>query len=184
MKDKLAENVTDFISKCAYEVGKNAEMAFDQHIFCDCREMKMESPIEQILYCSVETILEMNSIHRAEPIDINGKIIVHGFSIIPQKTVGRYRADFLMSYSNLYHREPKPARELIVECDSQKFHERSEKERRYEKARDRFFTLKGCTVFHFTGSEIVKEPFRVAREIVGYLTGEDPKNLISSVDDL
>ena len=61
-------------------------------------------------------------------------------------------------------------KKIIIECDSQLFHERTEKERRYEKLRDRYFTKKGYKIFHYTGKEITDYPCKIAAEILAYIT--------------
>jgi len=56
----------------------------------------------------------------------------------------------------------------VVECDSQQFHERTEEERRYEKARDRFLQKKGYKIFHYTGADIKSNYKKIVREIIRY----------------
>ena len=79
--------------------------------------------------------------------------------------VDKYRTDFKVDFlcGN------KIEKSVLVECDSQQFHERTEKERRYEKARDRYLKIKGMEILHYTGKEILENPFLVAKEIINYL---------------
>jgi len=50
---KLEKNVMDFIFKCSKGIGRFEEEKASQIIWCECQELGMESPIEQILYCAV-----------------------------------------------------------------------------------------------------------------------------------
>lgn len=80
-------------------------------------------------------------------------------SLEPQFKIGSYRVDFVAKNSC-------EGLSVIVECDSQQFHDRTEKERRYEKQRDRFLQEKGYRIFHFTGSEIFQMPYECARQVI------------------
>ena len=173
---KLEKNVTKFMEKCSEEVGKWKADEFNRDMWCDCTEGFIESPIEQILYCALKYIQILN---RIDDYDdrynfISKKPYSKGLSIIPQKIIDKYRCDFLIFYVG-FNKEPM---ELIIECDSQQFHEQTEKERQYEKARDRHLIIHGYKVFHYTGSEIVKRPLEIAIEIFAYLIGTDADNFL------
>jgi len=166
---KLEKNVQEFVDKCSKEVGKWKAEDFNQDMWSECIEAEngIESPIEQILYCALRTVQTLNRINEY---DYRYNFVMKkpysiGLLITPQQVIGKYRCDFLIIYDNFN----KGLREIIVECDSQQFHERTEKERRYEKARDRYFTMQGYKIFHYTGSEIVKRPLEIAVEILAYV---------------
>ncbi|MFP5211945.1 MAG: DUF559 domain-containing protein, partial [Acidobacteriota bacterium] len=129
----------------------------------------MESPVEQALFAAMLTIQRVNGLLDVGPIDTPHGPIVEGLAKLAQKRIGKYRADFLVSYI-MADWQGRPYREsVIVECDSQEFHDRSERERRNEKRRDRFFQSMGYTVFHYTGKEILEDPFKVASEILSHV---------------
>ena len=86
--------------------------------------------------------------------------------IIPQKTIGKYRCDFEIIY---HYPSKETIKSVIIECDSQEWHERTEIERRYEKQRDRYLVSKNYNTLHFTGKEIIANPMKVASEIIEYL---------------
>jgi very-short-patch-repair endonuclease len=178
--------VNSFINQCAHEVGKFEEDAHSMNLWNECNDLDIESPIEQMLYCALNTLQKFNYIEDADPIELGGKMFIRGFLITPQKEIGKYRADFELCYSRILH---NPLRQednkVLVECDSQEFHERTERERRYEKKRDRYFTGMGLKVFHFTGKEIKDHPMETAREIICFLTGikEDEIQLDSNLED-
>lgn len=173
---KLEKNVLDFIDKCSKEVGKWKAEDFNQDMWCECAEGIIKSPIEQILYCALKTIQTLN---RIDDYDdrynfVSKKPYSKGFLIMPQRVIGKYCCDFLIFFAG-FNKEPK---ELIMECDSQQFHERTEKERRYEKARDRYFTMQGYKVFHYTGSEIIIRPLEIAVEAIAYVTERFERDFI------
>lgn len=73
---------------------------------------------------------------------------------------------------------------VIIECDSQQFHERTEPERRYEKARDRFLQVEGYKIFHYTGASIKNNSLDIAKEIIAYVLDCDERCLCKSADGI
>lgn len=124
------------------------------------KNKNITSPIEQILYLvliHLDLIIGMTDTSH------------DNFKIYPQKKIGKYRVDFhIVGNKN----------ELIVECDSQEWHERSEKQRRYEKERDRFIQSKGFTVFHYTGKEIMENIWLPPSEIINFVSHSDQKERV------
>ncbi|MBU2395733.1 MAG: endonuclease domain-containing protein [Gammaproteobacteria bacterium] len=173
-----AENVLNFINKCAEDVGNVKMDTFSYGIHSICLDYEIESPIEQMLLCALKSVAYFNSIHEAEPYDFNGETYLDGLSIYPQVKIGRYRCDFEVGYNIVKRNCIQECKAVLVECDSQQFHERNESERRYEKMRDRYFISKGYKTFHFTGSEIVKNPLDVAVEIISYVMDEPIADLL------
>jgi very-short-patch-repair endonuclease len=93
--------------------------------------------------------------------------------IEPQKEIGNYRVDFLISHLKVEGNDKKTINSIVVECDSQTFHERTEGDRRYEKKRDRKLLQQDLKIFHYTGKEIIESPFKVAHDIIENLTGSE-----------
>ena len=172
--NRLESDVLSFVARCAAIIGRDAEDTASQDLHSECLDLGMESPIEQILYCAILTLAKINGIREAdEPFkDENGEMHMIGLSVRPQVVIGKYRVDFLVSREILHYKSGCEKREIIVECDSQQFHERSEPERRYEKRRDRSLLSQGYKAFHYTGAEIVKEPFQIAAEILREMCGQ------------
>jgi very-short-patch-repair endonuclease len=77
-----------------------------------------------------------------------------------QMQIGPYRVDFLYVCGN---------RRLVVECDGFEFHDRTKEQAERDKARDRDLAALGYTVMRFTGSEIWRNPFAAASEVLGFL---------------
>lgn len=61
-------------------------------------------------------------------------------------------------------------RNLIVELDGHEFHDKNKNQRAYEKSRDRYLVRQGYKIFHYTGSELVADPKKVASEVMREVT--------------
>jgi len=176
--DKLEKNVTDFIDQCSKEIGKFCEIDWNIDLWNKCQEQGMESPIEQILYCALKTIRKLNYIEEAEPWEDEKITYLRGLGFYPQYQIEKYRVDFLVGNYIFTKDHIQIKKEVIVECDSQQFHDRSEQERRYEKQRDRFLQSKNYKIFHYTGAEIFKNPLLIAQEIIAYVMEKDIKDIL------
>lgn len=110
-----------------------------------------------------------------------------GIDINIQYKIKNYRVDFYLSYSPEWFINghcPDEMVSLIVECDSQEFHERTEAERRYEKKRDRDLGRLGYVVFHYTGKEILQDSIKVATDIIAHLRKENPDELYNKITNI
>src|ERR1051325_2295886 len=127
-KNKLVPEVWKVIQECSSIIANHEEDTFSQDTFSECLERGMESPIEHILYTAFKTITRINFIRDAEPTTMRHGEFVTGLNIQPQVKIGDYRVDFLIS-DHIYRGQGKvESKEVIVECDSQQFHERTEQE--------------------------------------------------------
>ena len=175
---EIAPNVLSFIDYCAKEVGRHEEDTFHINTWSRFQDEDIVSPIEQLLYCALRAIQKFNFIDDADPIEVKGSYYLYGLSIQPQLKIGNYRVDFLVQfYRHIYNTGENVVKEVIVECDSQLFHDRTEKERRYEKTRDRFLAKQGYKIFHYTGKEITDSPLKIAAEIIAYVTELSIENI-------
>lgn len=175
-KYQYSEEVIKNIDTCSKIVGQYESEQFHQDTFCELTDLKLESPIEHIFYTSLKTIRTINYLgfHSLDN-------MVRGMDILPQHPIGKYRVDFLCVWYG--HRlinaseAEKLGKQVVIECDSQEWHERTERERRYEKRRDRELSRLGYHTFRFTGKEIKDNSFNAAMEVCSFLTGD-------SLDDL
>jgi very-short-patch-repair endonuclease len=167
----LTDTVLEVIAWCAKEVGKFEADAHDVSLWKECQEAgeshTMDSPIEQVLYCALQTVRKLNGLDGAS----------RSVEVRPQVSLLKYRVDFLVNYMDWYNE--KIIKEVVVECDSQTFHERTEKERRYEKKRDRDLQIAGYKVFRFTGKEILKNYMKIAAEIIAFVTEIEAGDLLT-----
>jgi len=176
----FTKDVLDHLKKSSQIVAMAAEDIFGQSVFHEWKDLKIESPIEQLLYTALKLVAEVNAIERFDDRGATGQPLFTGLRIVPQYVIGKYRADFLVEY----HPWQGAPKSVLVECDSQQFHERTEAERRYEKARDRYLIQHGHQVFHYTGKEIKDGPEKVAADILGHVVGFNSKNMYEAVLDL
>jgi very-short-patch-repair endonuclease len=165
------KNTTNYDSSNFSEICIEMSMPYFKKRFFD-EEYEL-TPIEDCLFRAIQTMVYIKEIRKFDVIHSKekgkkGRLLQVGFFIIPQCPIDHYRVDFLIQYGRYDATIPDEyyLKRIIVECDSQMFHERSEKERRYEKKRDRYFVKKGYCVYHFTGKEILENPFLVADEII------------------
>lgn len=103
--------------------------------------------------------------HTARDIFVGGRF---SYAIETQKKIGRYRVDFLVSRNG-----SRKAHEIIVECDGHDFHERTKEQAARDRSRDRALQIDGRRVFRFTGSEIYRDAFRCATEVLEALADEE-----------
>lgn len=184
----MEANVRAFLKKAADEVGISHKYHriefYEEYRYQLNKGMEINSPIEQLFYCAIHALREINYIKISE----EGS---EGLGIIPQCPINVYKVDFFISYHKMIKSKAPQLefenkykykmytllfmelKKVIVECDSQIFHERTESERRYEKKRDRDLTRLGYKVFHFTGKEITDNPYLPAKEVLEYLCESD-----------
>ena len=158
----VPENVNKFVEVIAKKIGDFQADLFKSH----CEEYFIchldNSPIEQLLFIALSAIAYVwNSFFRDK------------IEIEPQKEIGKYRVDFVISHFRVRENDETKINSIVVECDSQQFHERTEEERRHEKKRDRYFIQQDLKIFHYTGKEIIESPFKVAHDIIKNLTGSE-----------
>jgi len=178
----MEQNVKLFLEKSAYTVGKAGEETFYENTKCECGDLGIESPIEQLFYCAIKTLQRLNFIADSDPIEFDGKYYLFGLDVNPQTEINKYRVDFLITNWRTHHGQHS-GKQIVVECDSQGWHERTEDERRREKTRDRFLIKQGYKVFHFTGKEIIEGPYVAAREVLAYVMGWDDLGLVDMPGD-
>lgn len=122
-----------------------------------------ESPIEVAFGAAFMLLAETNygAVALHEP-GYDGEVNAHDFEFVLkcQQKIGRYRVDFLASWSY----EDYPTK-IVVECDGHNFHERTKEQAQRDRARDRDLQNSGYRVFRFTGSEIYRDAFKCATEV-------------------
>lgn len=168
--DELPDNVNKFLQKTSAEIGMLAQERFSQDLYCTIFDEPIASPIEQLFLIAVhaQCFAEYTDVNagpesRTDGVDGPGR----GIQIRSQWKVDKYRADFFMWQEGLAPADVYPP--VIVELDGHDFHDRNKQQRSYEKARDRHFIKKGYRVVHYTGSDVVKDPNKVAFEVLEML---------------
>jgi very-short-patch-repair endonuclease len=172
---KLAENVFAFIDRAADMRGAMMAERFSQEMYGNCIDMKMHSPIEQLFWVAAQLLCEANYV-AVNPECEYSKDGNHkyecGAYIHQQFPIGNYKVDFMLEQHGIGPDDIlKP---VVVELDGHAFHDKDKRQRSYEKARDRFLVKAGYRVLHFTGSDVVADPFKVAfeaLEMIGVFAG-------------
>ena len=88
------------------------------------------------------------------------------FYIVPQHQFGPYRADLLVGY---YGIGTIKQTSIVVECDGHQWHERTKEQAQKDRERERALNAHVAKVIRFTGSEIYRDPFACADEIIATL---------------
>lgn len=151
---------------------------------------KCQSPIEKMMLVALYGAISEGISGVGQVEFVHSPAVLRSFfwdrsrlQICPQWSVGKYTADFMLSYEDRSlnldgtPREMAPPgdknffmKRLIVECDGHDYHERTKEQAQHDKARDRFFVAQGHIVYRFTGSEIWKDSFKCAREALREVT--------------
>ena len=166
---QLADNVWKFLNDTSARIGRMQEERFSQDLFRSCVE-RLESPIEDLFLIAVHAQCQAESIDlNPDPeFDEKGALTIgDGINIRPQAQIGTFRVDFVLSQKGMGPDEI--LRPIVVELDGHAFHDKDKKQRAYEKSRDRFLVKQGFRVLHFTGSEVVADPHKVAYEVLDML---------------
>lgn len=159
-----------------------------------------ESPIEVSLLLALilsarENTVEIVKIEGKHPDNkypnniqyIKGYGLHKSLLIEPQKQIGDYRVDFLLSYSgiksweidenNKNNRIPLMTKnKIVIECDGHDFHEKTKEQAKKDKSRDRVLQSFGYKVYRFTGSEIFQDNMKCAEEVIKSITGSSFKD--------
>ena len=179
----MEKNVEDFVNECAKKLGDSQAHGFTSELEMFEEEgygmwsEGIKSPIEQILFAAILHNIKINGVPLADPETIGEYDVVFGVDVEPQLKIGKYRVDFKIRNIRYIYDNKKQclivdeSKFVLIECDSQEWHERTEKERRYEKARDRYFAKHNLKIFHYTGKEIISKPYGIAAEILYEILG-------------
>lgn len=171
---EVPENVCQFLDQASRDYARYKEEEFNQLRWRECREI--QSPIEQMFYIALHVVAEINLV----ALDVRGsgrsglgwavfefddaEEVKNHLVVVPQWKATEYYVDFALC-------RPSVKVVVCVELDGHEFHDRNERQRRYEKKRDRFLTARGYKALHYTGSEIVKDPYAAALEAFTLATG-------------
>lgn len=189
---ELTDTVWNFLDRVGPLYAAMEEERFRQDMHAECLEGGMQSPIEDLFWIACRLLCKAYY-HDVNPtpLGLNEKgepELAGGIYIAPQSKVGRYKVDFVISQFGVGPDEILTP--VAVELDGHDFHDKDKRQRSYEKARDRDLVRAGFKVLHFTGSDVVKDPFACAweaLEMLGVFVGsgvreydpKDPLNLRS-----
>jgi very-short-patch-repair endonuclease len=157
-----------FKSWCENQEGRHADHIFERINLC-------HSPIEQQLLVGLYFVppyfCDLILISDKRESILRGQEMMSPYEsfllVQPQATIGQYRVDFLVTAK--FTDEQPPRDVLVIECDGHDFHEKTKEQAARDKRRDRFLTSRGLRVLHFTGSEIHKDAYNCAQEVMDCL---------------
>lgn len=112
----------------------------------------------------ISTDAENEAQHLADTPDIERKLFLR-----PQAEIGEYRVDFLLhAINNRTTDSERVWRRLVIECDGHEFHERTKEQAAKDRSRDRWLTAHDYDVFRFTGSELWRDPWGCAMQVMDW----------------
>jgi len=163
----MKENVLAFLEHAAALHGQSEANKFASELYSQCIDAPIASPIEQLFLVAFHALANASH-HPVNPEFVYDKAgnptLPFGIYITPQCRIGPYRADFEVSQVQVGPDDVLTP--VIVELDGHDFHDKNKKQRSYEKARDRHLVKAGYRVVHYTGSDVVADPFAVAWEVL------------------
>lgn len=165
---QIPGNVWEFIDRASDDIGKIEAAHFSQDMHSEIVEGRcIASPIEQVFLVALHVMARA----RSETIDPEpmerpeGTFLGWGVHVTEQFQVDQYRVDFLVErvwfYDGANRRD-----QVLVELDGHEFHDKDKRQRSYEKARDRHLARRGFKVLHYTGSDVLADPYKVAYEVM------------------
>lgn len=167
---KIPDNVYKALGEIGELVGKAASEDFDIGLYHEIINQEIKSPIEQLFLIAIKAMCLGSDVpFNPDPYYSESNNWQHGpgLHISMQKEIGKYRADFLVWQEKMAGKFGLGP--IVVELDGHDFHDRDKRQRSYEKARDRFFVKEGYRVMHYTGSDVVANPLKVAFEVMQML---------------
>src|SRR5690606_11751159 len=171
----IPKNVLRLMEEAAEYVGRSEAETADAEMWNTLRDVPITSPIEQLFFCGLYAVARTNGFRLSTvigspfpmpPPDL--RVIDNTVLCYPQSPIGNYRADFVLYLVD----GPNPM-PTVVELDGHEWHDRNEKQRRYEKRRDRYMQARGFRVARYTGSEIVKDPYKAAANALSLVVASD-----------
>lgn len=172
---EVPENVKQFVTACSAIVADFEKKKFQGQVLCGLQDRS--SPIEQLFETALMTLIQVVE-QECDHFQVNGEWRYIGINVMPQCKIQNYTADYaLFKESHDAILNTHDFKKVVVELDGHAFHDKNEKQRRYEKKRDREMQKLGYKVFRYTGAEIVKDPFSAAIECVSYMTNSDEAEL-------
>jgi very-short-patch-repair endonuclease len=157
---EVPKNVNEFLDRASEAYGKYKADEFSQLRWMECD--RIASPIEQLFAIAIHLVSEVNLVYPRIVAAFDDKS--DDLLIVPQWPTSAYRVDFAL--------RRHPIDQIVcVELDGHAFHDRNERQRRYEKRRDRYLTASGYKTLHFTGAEVAADPCACALEAFNLATG-------------
>jgi very-short-patch-repair endonuclease len=135
-----------------------------------------ESPIELVFCFALGILAKMRGIAVLYDFgsvfsgDADGEALLR---IQPQVVLGGARVDFLVTLQKTTESDVLRIfrKQLVIECDGASFHDRLPEQGVRDRKRDRALVALGLQVVRFSGSEIWKDSFECATQVLELLSG-------------
>lgn len=140
---------------------------------------KISSPIERMFWAAFHARTALaGDVFKSDTVTFSDGCPSDIYHLETQKQFGRFRVDFYITYT-VYGSPWVPddglSTSVCVECDGHDYHERTKEQAAKDRARDRYFTLKGIPFMRFTGSEIWKDAFGCVEQVREFLHAPELK---------
>lgn len=146
---RMPNDVQRFLNTAANIVATDAAEYLKSYVLMRLRHYQITSPIEQLLFIATHAMSTV--------LGLDGGLIIQ-----PQHPVGPYRVDYFLWTID---RETRAVQKrAALECDSWQYDDRTPEGSTVEKQRDRYLQRQGILTLHYSGQEIVADPFLVAAE--------------------
>lgn len=153
--EKFYENLPEIAQRefdyfCSRTVLSEKQDVFDRLIKMSLDYSKCKSPIEVIFNMCFDLVMTLKD---------------SAYTLQPQYEVvidenKRYILDFAFIQDNV---------KVAIECDGHEFHERTKEQVEYGNTRDYDLKIKGFDVLHFSGSQIINDPIRIAGSVIRFI---------------
>lgn len=164
----IPKNISEFLTRASKDVGRIEQDYFSQEMYVQIIELGgrgISSPIEQAFFIAMHVMCRAHYLPiNQDPELIDGKpSFPSGVYMSNQFQLDLYKIDFHVSHCRAIG--PKTST-VLVELDGHDFHDRDKHQRSYEKARERYIARAGRVLLRYTGSDVMKDPYRVAHEVM------------------
>lgn len=158
--------VQQHVARAADWLAAESRQGLIEEMHAAVHEMPIHSPIEAVFLAWWDAI---------EHHEFGKSGVADGLSLTPQVVVSTpermCRPDFIVwpkDVDLMFEGEAAGIRfqNIAIELDGHEFHERTKEQVTDRNQRDRSLQQAGWTVFHFSGSELVKDPERCVREVL------------------
>jgi very-short-patch-repair endonuclease len=169
-----ADIISELATKAA-DVARDGFLGVLEHF-----SARTESPIEKVFLavflhhrdCRVH---EIGIVNDSCPRTIrNGDRVAWDGCLASEVPIGPYRCDFVLQM--FANPDWPPWLTVDIECDGHNFHEKTKKQAKHDKERDRWMQINNIVVLRFTGSEIWNDPIACASQLFDLIEARDELN--------
>lgn len=159
----MPQKFNDLVTKAYTDAQK--DFLYYAKMRCDDFWVFCESPIEVLLGVAIQNYVLFHYAELLNPCEQENvrRYINKGdvWLLVPQYKIGHYRFDFALFFNG--------KEQLFIECDGHNFHERTKEQATRDRKKDRFVQGINFPILRFTGSEIYRDSYACASEIIDFV---------------